>query len=62
MQSNALKKQDYLQDNSEAPQESWEKVRLHIVQQVEAACDLPGNLQSQDFEAFITQYSLEAFA
>jgi hypothetical protein len=57
MRSNALLKENYLQDNDQPAQEAWEVRRLRIAQVVEAACDLPGNMGTVDFEEFLSAYS-----
>jgi len=62
MRSAALKKQDYIQDNFQFPEESWEIRRARIAQAAEEACNLPGNAGSADFEEFTRKYRIKTSA
>ena len=60
MRSNALKKEEYSEEDFQAA-ETWETVRLRIAKVAEEACNMPANNNAPDFDAFEEKYG-EMFA
>ncbi len=58
MPTNALKQQDYVQDNAAFAEETWEVKRAGIARAAEEACHLAGNNSGPDLEEFVLRYSI----
>ena len=63
MRANAMKKIDHVEVFAEMPAKAPAKLYLlQLAREAEDAHDLPGNTTSPDFEEFLNQYGMSAFA